>query len=116
MTIVRGRVKKRIGSEIEEPVKLTITGLDSKGVRLNSAFADLDYLEFGKTEDFVITVPKNGKEKTFLFTYEYDFYVDGGSGADVLAGWFEDAPHPSFIPKIVYSPPQYKDGIMGLFE
>ncbi len=114
--IFRGMVKKKVGSEVEEPVKLTISGLNAKRQRLNSSFADLDYLKIGEPEWFEIRVPKDGKEKSFLFTYEFDFYVDAGSGADVMGGWFEDSPNPAFIPIAVISPPEFKEGLLDFLK
>lgn len=110
---IRGTVKNINGFKFES-VRLSITGLDSEEKRLNTKLQPLMSLEINESDEFEIIVPTDGREKSFLFTYEYKFYLDGKapiaspSGPNSMIGWFQDSPDPATVPKMVMDPPPYR--------
>ncbi len=111
--VVRGMMENIDGFKFESVV-LTITALDAEGNRLDAGFSPVHDLEIGEFEEFEIAIPKEGPEKSFLFTYDFEFYLEGSaaiaspSGPESMTGWFEDSPDPSFVPRMVSNPPPYR--------
>lgn len=110
---VKGMVKNINGFKFES-VRVSITGLDPEEKRLNTKLQPLLDLEINESDEFEIIVPRDGREKSFLFTYEYKFYLDGKapiaspSGPNSMIGWFQDSPDPAAVPKMVMDPPPYR--------
>lgn len=110
---VKGTVKNINGFQLES-IRLAVTGLDSEKNRLNTGRHSLVDLDLGESDAFDIKIPQDGREVSFLFYYEYEFYMDGRSavgsptGPNLIMEWFEDKPDPNFKPQRVTSPPPYK--------
>ena len=111
--IIRGTMENIDGFRFES-VRLYISALDTEGNRLGTGYCPVLDMDIGESEEFEIQIPKEGGEKSFLFTYDYEFMIEGAaafaspSGPDSLTGWFEDSPDPSFMPKMVSNPPPYR--------